>query len=97
MIRGVVTHEKKAHQHLRNITSKQSKRLVAHKLADLTGDKTLEGVQDFVEKVPPPCVLTVIVLAIGMPLSQVCGRSAYATQTCLSASATALVMSRFGM
>jgi hypothetical protein len=52
VIRGVVTHEKKAFQHLRNITSKQSKRLVAHKLADLTGDKTLAGVQDFVEKVP---------------------------------------------
>ena len=85
MIRGVVTHEKKAYQHLRNITSKQSKRLVAHKLADLTGDKTLEGIQDFVEKVPPPCVLTVIVLAIGMLLSRVCGRSAYATQTWLSA------------
>ena len=51
MIRGVVTREKKAYQHLRTITSKQSKRLVAHKLADLTGDKTLEGVQDFVEKV----------------------------------------------
>ena len=28
-----------------------------HKLADLTGDKTLEGVQDFVEKVPPLNVL----------------------------------------
>lgn len=55
MIRGVVTHEKKAFQHLRNITSKQSKRLVAHKLADLTGDKTLAGVQDFVEKVPVLC------------------------------------------
>ena len=52
VIRGVVTHEKKAFLHLRNITSKQSKRLVAHKLADLTGDKTLAGVQDFVEKVP---------------------------------------------
>jgi hypothetical protein len=55
VIRGVVTREKKSFQHLRNITSKQSKRLVAHKLADLTGDKTLAGIQEFVEKVNCQC------------------------------------------
>lgn len=37
--------------HLRNITSKRAKRLAAHKYSDLTGDKTLAAVQDFVEKV----------------------------------------------
>jgi hypothetical protein len=51
VICGVVIREKKAFQHLRNITSKHSKRLVAHKLADLNGDKTLAGIQEFVEKV----------------------------------------------
>jgi len=37
--------------HLRNITSKQAKRLAAHKYNDLNGDKTLAAVQDFMEKV----------------------------------------------
>lgn len=37
--------------HLRNITSKQAKRLAAHKYNDLSGDKTLAAVQDFMEKV----------------------------------------------
>jgi hypothetical protein len=74
VIRGVVTREKKAYQHLRTITSKQSKRLIGHKLADLTGDKTLEGVQDFVEKVPTLVLLqadpalTVHVICICQPL-----------------------------
>jgi hypothetical protein len=51
VIKGVVTREKEAYQHLRNITSKQSKRLVSHKLADLNGDKTLAAILDFTEKV----------------------------------------------
>lgn len=50
VIKGVVTREK-AYQHLRNITSKPAKRLAAHKLADLNGDKTVAAILDFAEKV----------------------------------------------